>query len=135
MAVGCLAGDAGDEVACASRAPHLPLEATDRDSASTCVLHAEPAAAWRSAGARDERVSWRRAVGSAHLRAAGSSDGGARCRSGRLAMLGLAATVAVVCLGAVVHEGVGGAPAMLLRALRASCLPTCLPVARRSRAP
>jgi len=135
MAVGCLAQDAGDEVACASRAPHLSLEAHDQNSASACVLYAEPAAAWRSVaqggGARDERVSWRRAVPwSAHARA-GSSDGGARCRSVRLVMLGLAATVAVVCLGAVVREGSGGAPATLLPALRASCLP----VARRPRVP
>ena len=82
-------------------------------------LRAEPAA-WhsvaRGAGARDERVSWRHvSPPSAHTRAEAGA-GPARSRSARLVMLGLAATIAVVCLGTVARESSGTAPGPVLLA-------------------
>jgi len=63
--------------------------------------------AWRSIlhgeSGRDERVTWEGAP--AHVR--GGRNGTLRSRSVRLVVLGLAATVGVVCLGAVFHESSG----------------------------
>lgn len=107
MAVGCIAEDADVKT---TGAPHRAPEEHDQGAARE--LHAERAA-WdsvaRGAGARDERVSWRRvSPPSAHARAEAGA-GPARSRSARLVMLGLAATVAVVCLGTVARESSGTA--------------------------
>ena len=121
MAVGCIEEDAGVKM---TGAPHRAPEEHDQGAARE--LHAEPAA-WhsiaRGAGARDERVSWRRVSPfSAHARAEAGA-GPARSRSARLVMLGLAATVAVVCLGTVARVSSGTAPAPVLSSTRCLSLP------------
>jgi hypothetical protein len=100
MAVGRLAQDAGEEVECETRVSHHVQE---QHAECAHGLRTEQGA-WRSvekATADASRlVTW--ASTSAHERGGSSAT---RRRSVRLVMLGVAATVGAICLGALLRVG------------------------------